>query len=262
MNKEKNISIAIIFCFAHILATARYAYGMETGISRILLGILLVLPIIWLFVMYYLLNEQDKNSEEIRKLKIDRHDFLNHLQVLYGLIKIKKYIRACEYIKGTTKNIYGINGKLQNVVDEQSPIINAVLLPRLNRACTLKVRVLIELDPFLTDSNINEQIFSRIIGNIIDNALDALEEVESPELVIKTSKKDEFINISIGNNGLPIPREVLPHIFEEGFTKKGNGEGLGLYIVKSLIEDIGGNIRVTSTKEEGTIFEVQFPIKK
>jgi len=68
--------------------------------------------------------------------------------------------------------------------------------------------------------------------------------------------------IEVGDTGPGIPAEVLPHIFEPFFTTKeeGQGTGLGLSMVYSIVENHGGRIEVDSSPERGTVFRVRLPI--
>jgi signal transduction histidine kinase len=81
----------------------------------------------------------------------------------------------------------------------------------------------------------------QVLINIINNAVDALSEnkVEKPTLTItlKQQIEDDPIYLTISNNAKPIDEKVLPRIFEPYFsTKEKNGTGLGLYIVKTIID--------------------------
>ena len=69
------------------------------------------------------------------------------------------------------------------------------------------------------------------------------------------------VRIAIVDSGSGIPKEVLPTIFEPFVSTKGEkGTGLGLWIVKGIVESHGGRLRVRSTPGRGTIFLVDFPV--
>lgn len=102
------------------------------------------------------------------------------------------------------------------------------------------INVVTELD-MLEPIEIYPNELLQVLINIINNAIDALVEskVEKPTLTLslKQKREDDPIYLSIINNGDPIDKKVLPHIFEPYFsTKKKNGTGLGLYIVKTIID--------------------------
>ncbi len=120
--------------------------------------------------------------------------------------------------------------------------------------------VLLEKKDFLINTHINELI--QVILNIINNAIDALNNSTNKNLEVTVSAKGEKdkIIIAIKDNGPGISEENIPHIFEPYFSTKGkNGTGLGLYMSQMIIEkQLNGKITVQSSKE-GTIFSVVIP---
>jgi signal transduction histidine kinase len=100
--------------------------------------------------------------------------------------------------------------------------------------------------------------------NLIDNAVDALESSTPPRrLEVRAATDGEFVNVSLIDNGPGIPTEIQPRIFDPFFTTKavGKGTGLGLEIVKRIINRHGGTIRVDSKPGE-TRFEIRLPIRQ
>jgi two-component system, NtrC family, nitrogen regulation sensor histidine kinase NtrY len=96
--------------------------------------------------------------------------------------------------------------------------------------------------------------FYQVITNILQNAIDAIE--ENAEIVICCEEKDENIIIKISDNGKGIEPEFLPKIFEPYFTRKKKGTGLGLALVKKLVELNNAEISVESEIEKGTTFQI------
>jgi len=100
--------------------------------------------------------------------------------------------------------------------------------------------------------------------NLIDNAVDALESSTPPRrLEVRAATDGEFVNVSLIDNGPGIPPEIQPRIFDPFFTTKavGKGTGLGLEIVKRIINRHCGTIRVESKPGE-TRFEIRLPIRQ
>jgi sensor histidine kinase regulating citrate/malate metabolism len=97
-----------------------------------------------------------------------------------------------------------------------------------------------------------------IIGNLLDNAMDSINmKDELPkELEIGIFTQPGAILISVDDTGLGISQENQQHIFENGFSTKGQNRGTGLFIVRGLIEKYGGVISVESEPGEGTAFTV------
>lgn len=104
-----------------------------------------------------------------------------------------------------------------------------------------------------------------IFINLIENAVKYRNTSRVPfELGIKIEQVNDFLQISIQDNGVGIPADLQPRIFEMFFraTQLSSGSGLGLYIVKEAIEKLGGNISVKSQMGKGTTFEIILPCKK
>jgi signal transduction histidine kinase len=102
---------------------------------------------------------------------------------------------------------------------------------------------------------------NQVWTNIIDNAIDALEETENGTLEIKTEKDGEFVKVSFIDNGPGIPDDIKNQIFDPFFTTKeiGKGTGLGLEVVKRIIKQHNGSIKVNSEPGK-TEFILCFPL--
>lgn len=126
-------------------------------------------------------------------------------------------------------------------------------------AKTFKGRVVQNIPHDLPCITCKADQMKRVIINLFMNASQAVDNSEEGIIECKAWASDNRVNFSIRDNGCGIPKEIQPHIFEECFTTKKHGTGLGLYMVKQAIEEQGGTIEVTSTPEEGTIFTVSLP---
>jgi PAS domain S-box-containing protein len=105
------------------------------------------------------------------------------------------------------------------------------------------------------DGHYLEQVFT----NIILNAIDAME--EGGKLEITSAGSEEWIEVSIKDNGCGIPEEIMSKIFEPFFTTKRSGTGLGLYLSYNVVASLGGRIEVKSKVGEGSEFKVILPRK-
>jgi signal transduction histidine kinase len=99
---------------------------------------------------------------------------------------------------------------------------------------------------------------NQVWANIIENAIDAMP--GQGELHVRTFREDHFVVVEIGDNGSGIPHEIRPHIFDPFFTTKGVGEGtgLGLNTVQTIVRKHGGHVQVDS-KPGDTRFQVWLP---
>lgn len=102
----------------------------------------------------------------------------------------------------------------------------------------------------------------RIVTNLVKNAIQAVPSDREPEVNVHLQKiKDQFV-IRISDNGVGIPPELGDKIFEPKFTTTTGGMGLGLAMVKKIVEDYNGEIRYISEKDRGTEFSIRIPYVK
>jgi nitrogen fixation/metabolism regulation signal transduction histidine kinase len=101
----------------------------------------------------------------------------------------------------------------------------------------------------------------RIITNLIKNAIQAIpEEQEQKSIEVAVKRVGKSVNITVKDNGIGIEMENIEHIFEPKFTTKTSGMGLGLGIIKNIIENYKGTITFETKYEFGTTFTVSLPI--
>jgi signal transduction histidine kinase len=126
------------------------------------------------------------------------------------------------------------------------------------------VVVLTQLDYTLPVLRVDANLLKQTLLNIIMNALQAMEHGGGKLLVETLSAGPDSVCFTITDNGPGIAPEVIERIFHRYFTTKkpGEGTGLGLFVTKSLIENMGGRIAVASRGGGGTTFTVTLPIQQ
>ena len=101
----------------------------------------------------------------------------------------------------------------------------------------------------------------RIITNLVKNAIQSIPENQPQKLVsVTVSKHENEVLISVRDNGTGIEEHNIPRIFEPKFTTKNSGMGLGLGIIKNIIENYKGTITFETQLGKGTVFTVSLPI--
>ena len=100
----------------------------------------------------------------------------------------------------------------------------------------------------------------RIITNLIKNAVEACDSLKEPLIQVNIKTKNKKVIIDINDNGVGVPKEIKSKIFEPNFTTKTSGMGLGLGMVKNLVNSYGGKISFKSKINIGTSFLISFPI--
>ncbi len=100
----------------------------------------------------------------------------------------------------------------------------------------------------------------RVVTNLIKNSIQAIpEDSENPKIVVEVFSENNEVKISVKDNGVGISEENKLKIFEPKFTTKTSGMGLGLGMVKNIVQTYNGSINFTSQENVGTNFTVTFP---
>lgn len=199
-----------------------------------------------------MLSDAYNKLEELNStLRAQRHDFMNHLQVVYSLLELEEYPSAGEYIEKVYEDVKRVGRSLRTA----HPSINALLAAKLS-ACeekNIKVELMIE-SPWEMLPIPGWEI-CRVLGNLIDNAIDAMTAAsaagmtENPRLTIFLGESLQNFSFEVSNNGPRIPENIIERIFQNGFSTKSMGRGMGLSIVKSILQTYNGEISLRSDDE-------------
>jgi len=206
---------------------------------------------------FQLLEDTLERLEKLNNsLRAQRHDFMNHLQVVHSLMEMDEYKSASEYIE----KVYTDIQKVSRVMKTSNAAVNALLHAKLLTCEKHGITVGLNVTTQLKDLKIESWQFCRILGNLIDNAIYALSDKQGEKNIgIELSEDLRSHCFKVIDNGAPVLPQHLVKIFEPGFTTKGdNGEGMGLAICREILENCGGTISVASD-DKGTVFSGCIP---
>ncbi|WP_100610400.1 sensor histidine kinase [Confluentibacter lentus] len=99
----------------------------------------------------------------------------------------------------------------------------------------------------------------RVVTNLVKNAIQAISEDREPRIIVNVSSKLNDVVITVSDNGVGVSEENKEKVFEPKFTTKTSGMGLGLAMVKNIVETYNGTITFETEKDKGTTFTVVFP---
>lgn len=203
------------------------------------------------------LRESIDNLSKLNdKLRMDRHDYLNQLQVVYGLMELEEYDEMNAYLRKVYKELM----KTGKAVKTSKPAVNALLAAKSAEAEAKEIEFLIEVKSDLKNLNIEDWELCKVLSNLTDNAVKALEDsdVQEKKITINITETQQQYIFSVENNGPRIPEDIRDSIFKKGFTtKKEEGHGMGLAIVSEIVSKAKGKIELKSDEEE-TAFTVSF----
>ena len=199
----------------------------------------------------------------VDSMRANNHDFTNKLHVILGLLQMEMYDKAASYIENITMVQREPISKIMSAVGE--PAVAALLIGKTARASELNVKFVLQEGSVFSKSDypISTETLITIIGNLIDNAFDAMNEAndcfENPkELLFGIYSKQDSLLITANDTGVGIKRENMDKVFLNGYSTKGEGRGTGLYQVKRLVENLGGEILLDSQFGTGTSITVTF----
>ena len=195
----------------------------------------------------------------VDSMRANNHDFTNKLHVILGLIQIGQYDKAVSYIQNISIIQRETISKVMNSI--KNPSFAALIVGKIARSSECNVKFILNEGSCLKNEDISipSEALVTITGNLIDNALDSMNKDTSKnekELSLGIYTRPGELLIIVKDTGTGIPEEIKEKIFENGFSTKGPGRGIGLYHVKQLVSSLGGTITVESQVGTGTCFMV------
>ncbi|MGU3428869.1 ATP-binding protein [Enterobacter hormaechei] len=214
-------------------------------------------------------NEIDSLSAQLSQVKryvdnlrIMRHEQLNRMTTLSGLLHMGRYDEAIRYIQAQSEHAQELLDFISSRFS--SPTLCGLLLGKAARAREKGVELSFDpacrVDkPFLP---LLESELISIIGNLLDNAIEATQRAPLPhapvDVLIKLNEQELIIEVA--DQGVGITPEIRDRIFERGITTKTRGDhGIGLYLIESYVTQAGGAIEVADNTPRGAIFSLFIP---
>ncbi|GAA0316406.1 two-component system sensor histidine kinase DctS [Bacillus carboniphilus] len=199
----------------------------------------------------------------VEALRVQNHEHQNKLHTVAGLIQLDEGEKALNYIFQSTEEEANMIKFLTDRIKNDN--LTGLLLGKIRRSKELGIELKFDPDSFLSKlpSLLDQHDLVVVLGNLIENAFFALKGSRKEKKLVHViiEETDNKLHIVIEDNGSGIAEEHLPYIFDKGFTTKGKeGSGIGLYLIKKIIEKSGGKIFVQSRLGEGTEFSLNFPM--
>lgn len=193
-------------------------------------------------------------------LRAQTHEFSNKLHTLLGLLLLHKQEDAIQFIQQESDLQFDA---IRNLIDHiADPYLSGLLLGKLNIANELKVDVMIEPTSRLT-ARLSEKKNAALltaVGNIFDNAIEALYNEENRKISIYFTDMANEVMFEIEDSGQGIAPEDIPKLFTVGFsTKERDGHGYGLANVKRVLDEVGGTLYLETGELGGACFIMTIP---
>ena len=214
-------------------------------------------------------DEIDRMAQELTQiqeysevLRTQTHEYSNKLHTLAGLIQLGSHQEALDLIGRETSGYQELLGTLAETVPE--PLLSAIILGKYNRAQEL--RIIFQLDPesrmIDIPKKINRGKIVTILGNLLENALEAAQENTSGKRMVQLSMTDfgNDLIFEVEDSGSGIEDESVDLSLQHGFTtKSGTGRGIGLSLVHENLKYLGGHLTVVRSSLGGMRFTIYIP---
>jgi two-component system CitB family sensor kinase len=194
-------------------------------------------------------------------LRAQQHEYANRLHVIAGLIELGEYEQASGYLAQISHTPSSVNDDLRARIAPAE--LAALLTAKIAVASERGVRLGVTEDSQLEDSGVDAEVLLTVLGNLIDNALDAVvDEPGEREVIVRIVQGDGIV-IEVHDTGPGVPAERIRQVLADGYSTKqsrpGARRGLGLALVSRIVRRLGGSI--TITPGPGGHFEVVLPTR-
>jgi len=209
---------------------------------------------ILLAVIHFVLATARRN--EIKAMHKWRHDIINHIIVIRAMIDDDRSDEALEYLDKMVK--FPRNIVMMGKTDHHE--INGLLHTKVHQADAKQISIDVTVSGSFRRIPLNPIEIGSILGNLIDNAMDAVTDlpVEERHIYVElTNNADKYVIRVTNENGGAISEDILKKVFNPKFSTKGH-QGLGLIIVKELTERHGGCVTVKNVNSQ-TVFASIIP---
>jgi len=213
------------------------------------------------------LTEVKKMAEELTgikkmtwSLRAQNHEFMNKLHAISGMIQLGEYTEAVNFISNVSKTRKDISHILTAQI--KNVPIAALLLSKYSKAEESRITFDIDSNCQLNKlpENMRDDELGSVIGNLIENSFDVVSCDGSGFVHFKIFELDNNLRIQISDNGPGITLKMRNKIYEIGTSTKIGQRGVGMYIVKKIINEMLGQIEFSV--DNGTYWNITIPMKR
>jgi two-component system CitB family sensor kinase len=208
-----------------------------------------------------LLRELDNVDALTDALRAQQHEFSNRMHTVAGLVELGDQQAAIRYALEVSDETAGRAEAIRERVE--APEIAALLLAKTTVASERGVRLVVSEDSHLPHTELDTNMVLSIVGNLIDNAIDAAAGSGDASVMVRLTCCRQHVTIQVSDSGPGVPPELSRRIFTDGFTTKSPDDrrhrGIGLALVHRLVSRAGGTIEVDSSGQ--TTFTIVLPTK-
>ncbi|TVZ52543.1 sensor histidine kinase [Dokdonia sp. Hel_I_53] len=174
-------------------------------------------------------------------------------------VKIKEYSKTLIQQIDTMSSIASAFSNFADMPAQQTEMLDVPKIVKLSLDIFNEQYIHFASNKEEIHANFDRTQLIRVVTNLVKNAVQATKLVENPKILVDINDLENDVEISVSDNGVGITEENRLKIFEPKFTTKSSGMGLGLAMVKNIVETYDGSITFTTEEGKGTVFRVIFP---
>ncbi|MDX3851961.1 sensor histidine kinase [Streptomyces sp. AK02-01A] len=206
-------------------------------------------------------RELDATRGLIDALRAQDHEHANRMHTLLGLLELEMHEEAAEFVT----EVVGVHRATAEQITERihDPLPAALLVGKATVAAERGVSLRLSPGSLLPDRLVDPQGLVTVVGNLVDNALDAAAGSGDPRIEVELRAEGRTVVVRISDSGPGVPVDQRELVFSEGWSTKKppvhGKRGLGLALVRRLAERQGGSARVGRSADGGAEFTVVLP---
>lgn len=206
-------------------------------------------------------RELDGTRGLIDALRAQDHEYANRMHTLLGLLELGLHEEAVEYV---AEAVGGHRATAEQVTERvHDPLLAALLVGKATVAAERGVSLRIDPASLLPDRLVDPPGLVTIMGNLVDNALDAAAGSPHPAVEVGLRAVDRTVVVTVADTGPGVPADRREDVFTEGWSTKEppshRERGIGLALVRRLAERHGGGVEVGDRAGGGAVFTVMLP---
>ncbi|MFE7637842.1 ATP-binding protein [Kitasatospora sp. NPDC057518] len=208
-----------------------------------------------------LVRELDTTRSLTEALRAQDHEHANRMHTLLGLLELGRHEQAVAFISEQSGSHAVVAARIAEQV--QDPHVAALLAGKSAVAGERGVRLALAPAAHLPDAVVDARALVTVLGNLIDNAVDALTAGGGGRVEVSLAAAGPTLLLQVADSGPGVPEELREQVFEEGWSSKDapahRPRGLGLAMVRRLVERTGGRIVLDTGPLGGARFTVELP---
>ncbi|MFJ1916240.1 ATP-binding protein [Streptomyces sp. NPDC088147] len=207
-------------------------------------------------------GELDSERGFTQALRSQAHEAANRLHTVVSLIELGRVEQAVEFATAELELAQALTDRVVGAVGE--PVLAALLLGKAAQANERGVELELAEDSRIDDGVLPSTLPARdlvtILGNLIDNAMDAAQGGEGARIIVTALVEDDELLLGVRDTGAGVAPGDMDEVFRRGWSTRGPGRGLGLALVRQAVHRANGTVKLAEGPEGGAEFTVRLPL--